>query len=94
MKSRWLQGDFCDDPRYTTGMTTTVKITKVRSSAGIVLPKEVLAMLRARLGDTLYVSETPDCVHLTAANPDNAAKMDLAEQIMREDRDILHKLVT
>ncbi len=58
----------------------------------MVLPKELLAKLRAGVGDTLYVTETPDGIRITAANPDFAAKMDLAEQIMREDRDILRVL--
>lgn len=73
-------------------MNAAVKITKIGNSAGIVLPKDVLAKLRAGPGDTLYVSETPDGIRLTATNPDLTAKMDLAEQIMREDRDILRVL--
>jgi putative addiction module antidote len=73
-------------------MNATVKITKVGNSAAIILPKELLAQLRVALGDTLYVSETPDGVRLTATNPDFEAKMKLAEKIMREDRDILHVL--
>jgi hypothetical protein len=52
----------------------------------------VLARLRASFGDTLYVTEAPDGVRITASNPDFEAKMALAEQIMREDRDILHVL--
>jgi hypothetical protein len=43
------------------------------------------------VGDTLYVSETPD-IRITAADPSFEAKMALAEQIMREDRDILRVL--
>ena len=73
-------------------MNASVKITKIGNSAGIILPKELLARLRAAVGDTLYVSEAPDGVRITAANPDFAAKMDAAEQIMREDRDILRVL--
>ena len=73
-------------------MNASLKITKIGNSAGVVLPKELLAKLRAGVGDTLYVSETPDGIRITAANPDFAAKMDLAEQIMREDRDILRVL--
>jgi putative addiction module antidote len=73
-------------------MNTSLKITKVGNSAAIILPKEVLAQLRVALGDTLYATETPDGVRLTAANPDFQAKMKLAEKIMREDRDILHVL--
>jgi len=73
-------------------MNASVKITKIGNSAGVVLPKELLAKLRAGIGDTLYVTETPDGIRITAANPDFAAKMDLAEQILREDRDILRVL--
>lgn len=73
-------------------MNASLKITKIGNSAGVVLPKELLAKLRAGVGDTLYVSETPDGIRITAGNPDFAAKMDLADQIMREDRDILRVL--
>ena len=73
-------------------MNTALKLTKIGNSVGVILPKEVLARLRAGLGDTLYVTEAPDGVRLTASDPDFAAKMALAEQIMREDRDILHVL--
>jgi putative addiction module antidote len=70
----------------------TLKITKIGNSAGVILPKEVLALLRAGVGDTLYVTEAPDGIRITAANPDFAAQMELAEEIMREDRDILRVL--
>lgn len=73
-------------------MNASLKITKIGNSAGVVLPKELLAKLRAGVGDTLYVSETPEGIRITAANPDFAEKMALAERIMREDRDILHIL--
>lgn len=73
-------------------MNVSLKITKIGNSAGVVLPKELLAKLRAGVGDTLYVSETPEGIRITAADPAFAAKMALAEQIMREDRDILRTL--
>lgn len=73
-------------------MNTSLKIKKIGNSAGIILPKEVLARLRAAVGDTLYFTESPDGVRLTASNPDFEAKMAAAEEIMREDRDILRVL--
>lgn len=73
-------------------MNTQVKITKIGNSCGIILPKEVLARLRAQLGDALYLTESPDGVRITAADPDFAEKMRVAEDIMREDRDILRVL--
>lgn len=78
--------------RYNVRMNTALKITKIGNSAGIILPKELLARLRAAVGDTLFVSEAPDGVRLTAGDPAFSAKMELAEQIMREDRDILRVL--
>lgn len=73
-------------------MNASLKITKIGNSAGVVLPKELLAKLRAGVGDTLYVSETPEGIRITAANPGFAEKMAVAERIMREDRDILRVL--
>lgn len=73
-------------------MNKPQKIIKVGNSAGIILPKEVLARLRVSLGDSVYLTETANGVHLTATDPGFEAKMALAESIMREDRDILHVL--
>lgn len=73
-------------------MNTTLKITRIGNSAGIVLPKEVLARLRVGPGDELHLTEAPDGMRLTAHDPDFAATMDLAEEIMREDRNILREL--
>lgn len=70
----------------------SLKITTVGNSIGVVLSKEVLAKLRVEKGDTLYVSETPNGIELSAYNPEFAEQMDAAEAIMREDRDVLKKL--
>ncbi len=71
---------------------TTVKVTTVGNSAGIVLPKEVLERLRVGKGDVLCVLETANGIELTPYNPELAAQLDAAERVMREDRDILRKL--
>ena len=69
-----------------------LKITGIGNSAGVILPKELLARLRLDKGDELYALETPDGVWLTTYDPELAAKMEVAERIMREDRDLLRKL--
>ncbi|WP_417460473.1 AbrB/MazE/SpoVT family DNA-binding domain-containing protein [Kordiimonas sp.] len=69
-----------------------VKVTTVGNSTGVVLSKELLAKLRVSKGDKLYVSETPNGIELTSYDPEFARQMDLAEEIMREDRDVLRKL--
>jgi putative addiction module antidote len=71
---------------------STLKLTTVGNSVGVVLPKDLLARLRVGKGDTLYAVETPNGVELTPYDPDFAAQMDAAEAIMREDRDVLKKL--
>jgi putative addiction module antidote len=69
-----------------------LKITGIGNSAGVILPKELLARLRVDKGDELYALETPDGVRLTTYDPEFAAQMDIAEQIMRDRRDLLRKL--
>ena len=78
--------------RYNQRMNASLKISKIGNSAGVVLPKELLAKLRAGVGDTLYISETPEGIRITVSDPSFEAKMALAERIMREDRDILRAL--
>ncbi|MDY7097968.1 MAG: AbrB/MazE/SpoVT family DNA-binding domain-containing protein [Pseudomonadota bacterium] len=73
-------------------MNAPLKVTKIGNSAGVILPKEVLARLRVGPGDVLYVTEAPDGIRLTATDPSFAEKMEVAERIMREDRDILREL--
>jgi putative addiction module antidote len=69
-----------------------LKITTVGNSAGVILPKELLARLRVEKGDTLYATETPDGIKLSPFDPKLAAQMEVAEQVMREDRNVLRKL--
>lgn len=69
-----------------------IKITTIGNSAGVILPKELLARLRLGKGDALYALETPDGIRLTAFDPELAAQMEVAEEVMREDRQVLHKL--
>ena len=69
-----------------------LKLTGIGNSAGIILPKELLARLRLEKGDELYVLETPDGIRLTTYDPVFAAQMEVAEQVMREDRELLRML--
>ena len=69
-----------------------LKITAIGNSAGVILPKELLARLRLEKGDELFALETPDGIKLTVFDAALAAQMEVAERIMREDRAVLHKL--
>jgi antitoxin component of MazEF toxin-antitoxin module len=57
-----------------------LKVTTIGNSVGVILPKELLERLRVGKGDSLPY------------NPELAAQMDVAERVMREDRDALKKL--
>ncbi len=73
-------------------MGHALKVTAIGNSVGIVLPKELLARLRVEKGDSLYVVETPSGIELTTYDPAFAQQMELAESIMRENKDVLKKL--
>ncbi|HEV2117237.1 MAG TPA: AbrB/MazE/SpoVT family DNA-binding domain-containing protein [Terriglobales bacterium] len=69
-----------------------LKITTVGASAGVILNKEVMAKLRVKKGDSLFLTEAPGGYRLTPYNPEFERQMKLAEEIMHEDRDILRAL--
>ncbi len=71
---------------------SSLKLTGIGNSVGVVLPKDLLARLRVSKGDRLYAVETPNGIELTPYDPEFATQMDAAEAIMREDRDVLKKL--
>lgn len=73
-------------------MPVSVKITTIGSSVGIVLPKEVLSKLHVQKGDTLFLTETPEGFKLTPYDEQFVRVMEAANQIMRENRDVLKKL--
>lgn len=73
-------------------MAKNLKLVTVGNSTGVILPREVLEKLRVERGDQLYLVETPRGIELTPYDPDFAKQMDLAERVMREDRDVLAKL--
>ena len=69
-----------------------IKITTVGNSAGIILPKELLARLRLEKGDVLYATELPDGIMLTPFDAKVAGQMEVAEKVMRKRRTLLRKL--
>ncbi len=73
-------------------MTSTVKIISVGNSAGIILPKELLEKLRVSKGDSLTVTESPTGVNLTAYDEKISRQIQVAEQVMRDNRNMLRKL--
>jgi len=73
-------------------MTLELKIRKVGNSVGLVLPKEALAHLKLREGDTVTLTEAQDGVRLTASNPEFAKSMAVFESLNRRYRNALREL--
>ncbi len=74
-------------------MTKPMKLVPIGNSTGIVLPKDVLARLHVERGDQLYLTEAPDgSYRISAYDPEFASQMEIAERIMRKDREILRAL--
>lgn len=71
---------------------TTLKITQIGNSLGVVLPKELLARLHVDKGDVLHVTEVPDGFAIRTYDEKFARVMAAAEIVMREDRDVLRRL--
>ena len=73
-------------------MASTVKITTIGNSVGIVLPREVLNRLHVEKGDSLYITESPLGIQLTPYDQNFADEMEAAKRVMRKHRDVLRKL--
>ena len=66
-----------------------LRLTTIGSSTGVVLPKAALERMRVKKGDTLFLTETPEGFLITPYNSDVARQLEVAEEVMREDRDVL-----
>jgi putative addiction module antidote len=71
---------------------TTVKLTTIGNSVGIILPKDLLTKLSLAKGDTLFVSDTPEGIHLSPYDPKMAKTMEAFERVSRRYRDALREL--
>lgn len=73
-------------------MHFTFNLTQIGNSVGIILPKEALAALKLKKGDTIHLSETPDGFQLTPYDPVLAEQLELGREFMHEYRDAFHAL--
>ncbi|PKM43058.1 MAG: AbrB/MazE/SpoVT family DNA-binding domain-containing protein [Gammaproteobacteria bacterium HGW-Gammaproteobacteria-1] len=70
----------------------TLKLRKVGSSIGVILPKELLERLHLQEGDQLFAEENSTGLHLTPLDPDFEATMAAFERTRRKYRNALHQL--
>ena len=73
-------------------MNMTIKITKIGNSAGIVLPKEMLAHLDAQIGEILTVTKTPNGFELRPADSDFDEQLAVARDVMARRKRALREL--
>ena len=73
-------------------MGVELKLTLIGTSLGVILPKEILARLRLGEGDSVQLLDTPNEVELRPCRPAFVRQLDLAEEVMRENRDVLAHL--
>jgi len=70
----------------------TLKLTKIGTSTGAVIPKEMLARLKVEKGDMLYAIETPEGYLLTPYDPAIEEQLEVGREFMKEYRDTFKAL--
>ena len=73
-------------------MNKQLKVTRIGNSAGVVLPRELLAHLDVSIGGTLSVSKTPHGIELSVRDPDFDAQMATAREVMARRKAALREL--
>ena len=71
---------------------TTLKLTQIGNSVGLILPKELLARLKLEKGDTLFVTEAANGVNLSPYDPALEEELALGRELMHDYRDTFHQL--
>jgi len=72
-------------------MTKRLKLIKIGSSVGVVLPEEVLTRLRVELGDELTISEVPNGISLSS-DQSPEAQMQAVREVIARRRSALREL--
>ncbi len=72
---------------------TKLKVRPVGNSLGVVLPRETLAKLNVRDGDSLHLTEAPDgSMRITPYDPEFEEQMDAVREGMGKYRNTLREL--
>ncbi len=77
---------------YCDGVTATLKIVSIGNSAGVIFTKDVLEKLGVGEGGTLLLTETPGGFSLSVLDEKVQHQIGVAEQVMGDNRNLLHKL--
>jgi putative addiction module antidote len=69
-----------------------LKVRKVGNSEGVTFPRELLTAMNVHDGDTLFATPAPGGYRLTPYDPVFERQMNMAREIMKEDRNLLREL--
>ena len=67
-------------------------VTQIGNSTGVILPKEAVARLKVKKGDSVYLVETIDGYSITPYDPEFEAQIEAARRGMSKYRNALHEL--
>ncbi len=71
---------------------TSLKLTKVGTSTGTIIPKEMLARMKVEKGDTLFAVETKEGYLITPYDPAIAEQLDAGLEFMKDYRETFKAL--
>lgn len=69
-----------------------LKVRKVGTSAGVILPKEALRHLGVEEGDWIFLVESPDGYEVTAYDPEFEKQLEIAREGMKSFKNTLREL--
>lgn len=74
-------------------MVLELKLRKIGNSVGVVLPKEALAHLKVREGDTICVTESSDgSLRMSPTSPEVTRQLEAAQTLVHRYRNALREL--
>ena len=71
---------------------SALKLTQIGNSVGVILPKDVLARMKVKKGDSVFLTETPAGVTLTPYDPDFDKQLTAGREFMRRYRNTFRAL--
>jgi putative addiction module antidote len=71
---------------------TTLKVTQIGDSLGVILPREVASRLRLSKGDEVSLVETADGIELTPFDPEFEERMAAVRRVAKRYRNTLREL--
>ena len=71
---------------------STLKLTQIGNSVGVILPRDALSRLRLAKGESVFLTETPDGYALTPYDPALEEEITAGRAFMHDFKDTFHQL--